>query len=161
MVKPTISHLIAAKRILRYVKGICNLGIQYSRNHKPFDQMIVGYSDSDWSGDKDDKKSTGAYVFMIGNATFSWSSKKESVVALSSCEAEYIADSMAAYQAQCINMLLIEKQLMEDEKMELRDSKSAIDLEKHPIAHGRSKHNETRFHFLRDQVNKGKLEVMH
>jgi len=59
-------------------------------------------------------------------------------------------------------MLLIEMQLMEDEKMELRvDSKSAIDLAKNPVAHGRSKHIETRFHFLRDQVNKGNLEVVH
>jgi len=59
-------------------------------------------------------------------------------------------------------MLLIEMQLIENEKMKLRvDRKSAIDLAKHPIAHGRSKHIETHFHFLRDQINKGKLEVMH
>jgi len=84
------------------------------------------------------------------------------MVALSSCEVEYIAASMAVCQAQWINMLLIEMQLMEDEKMELRvDSKSSIDLAKHPIAHGRSKHIETLFHFLRDQVNKGKMDVVH
>jgi len=99
---------------------------------------------------------------MIGNVAFSWSSKKESVVALSSCEAEYIAASMTTCQAQWINMLLMELQLMKDEKMELRiDSKSAIDLAKHPVAHGRSKHIGTKFHFLRDPVNKGKLEVRH
>jgi len=162
MVKPTTSHLIAVKRILRYVKGTCNLGIQYSRDQKPFDQKIVGYSDLDWSGDKDDMKSTAAYVFMIGNVAFSWSSKKESVVALSSCEAEYIGVSMAACQAQRINMLLIEMQLTENEKIEIRvDSKSTNYLAKNPDAHGRSKHIETRFHFLRDRVNKGKLEVMH
>lgn len=99
---------------------------------------------------------------MIGNAAFSWSSKKESVFALSSCEAEYITASMTVCQAQWINMLLMELQLMKDEKMELIiDSKSAIDLAKHPIAHGKSKNNETKFHFLRDQVNNGKLEVKH
>ena len=64
MVKPTTSHLVAAKRILRYVMGTSNYGIQYSKNQS------VGYSDSDWSGDKDDRKSTAAYVFMIGNAAF-------------------------------------------------------------------------------------------
>ena len=96
---------------------------------------------------------------MLGNAAFSWSSKKESVVALSSCEAEYIAASMTTCQAQWINMLLMELQLVKDEKMELIiNSKSAIDLAKHPVAHGRSKHIETKFHFLRDQVNKGKLK---
>jgi hypothetical protein len=84
------------------------------------------------------------------------------VVALSSCEAEYIAASMTACQAQWINMLLMELQLVKDEKMELRvDSKFAIDLARHPVAHGRSKHIETKFHFLRHQVNKGKLEVKH
>jgi len=82
MVKPTTSHLVTAKRILRYVKGTSSYGIQYSKNQSG---ELVGYSYSDWSGDKDDKKSTAAYVFMIGNAAFSWSSKKESMVALSSC----------------------------------------------------------------------------
>ena len=98
---------------------------------------------------------------MIGNVAFLWSSKKESVVALSSCEAEYIVASMAACQPKWINMILIEMQLMEDEKMELEvNSKSAIDFGKHLVAHGRSKHIETCFHFLRDQVNKGNLEVV-
>jgi len=97
---------------------------------------------------------------MIGNAAFSWSSKKESVVALSSYEVEYIAASMTACQAQLINILLMELQLVKDEKMELKiDSRSAIDLAKHPVAHGRSKNIETKFHFQRDQVNNGKLEV--
>jgi len=154
MVKPTTSHLVAAKRIMRYVKGTSSYDIQYSKNQS---DELIGYSDSDWSGDKDDMKSTAAYVFMFGNADFSWSSKKESVVALSSCEAEYIAASMTACQAQRINMLLMELQLVKDEKMKLRiDSKSAIDLAKHPVAHGRSKHIETKFHFLRGQVNDGK-----
>jgi len=105
MVKPTTSHLVATKRILRYVKGTSNHGIQYSKNQSG---ELIGYSDSDWSGDKDDRKSIATYVFMIENASFSWSSKKESVVALSSCEAEYIAASMTACQAQWINMLLME-----------------------------------------------------
>ena len=157
MVKPTTSHLVAAKRIMRYVKGTSSYDIQYSKNQSG---ELIGYSDYDWSGDKDDKKSIVAYVFMIGNAAFSWSSKKESIVALSSCEADYIAASMTACQAQWINMLLMELKLIKNEKMELRiDSKSAIDLAKHLVAHGRSKHIETKFHFLRDQVNNGKLEV--
>jgi len=159
MVKPTTSHLVVAKRILRFVQGTSSYGIQYSKNQS---DELAGYSDSDRSGDKDDRKSTVAYVFMIGNAAFSWSSKKESVVALSSCEVEYIAASMTTCQAQWINLLLMELQLVKDEKMELRiDSKSAIDLAKHPVAHDKSKHIETKFHFLRDQVNNGKFEVKH
>jgi len=157
MVKPTTSHLVVTKRILRHVKGTNSYGIQYSKSQSG---ELLGCSDSDWSSDKDDRKSTATYVFMIGNVAFSWSCKKESVVALSSCEAEYIAASMTTCQAQWINMLLLELQLVKDEKMKLRiDSKSAIDLAKHPVAHGRSKHIETKFHFLRDQVNNGKLEI--
>ena len=118
------------------MKGTSSYGIQYSKNQS---DELIGYSDSDWSRDKDDRKSTASYVFMFGNAAFSWSFKKEPVVALSSCEAEYIAASMTACQARWINMLLMELQLVKDEKMELRiDSKSAINLAKHPVAHGRS-----------------------
>jgi len=99
---------------------------------------------------------------MIGNAAFSWSFKKESMVALSSYEVEYIATSMTTCQAQLINMLLMELQLVKDEKMELRiDSRSAIDLAKHPVAHGKSKNIETKFHFQINQLNNGKLEVKH
>jgi len=160
MVKPTTSHMIAAKIVFRYVKGTYNNGIQYSKNQNDQAYDLIGYSDSDWSGDKDDRKNTYAYVFMIGNPAFSWSSKKESVVALSSCEVEFIAASMEACQAQWINMLLVQLKLKENEKMELTvDSKSAIDLTNHLVAHGRSEHIETKFHFLRDQVNKGKLKV--
>jgi len=69
---------------------------------------------------------------------------------------------MTACQAQWINMLLMELQLVKDEKMELKiDSKSPRDLAKHPVAHGRSKHIETKFYFLRGQVNNGKLEIKH
>lgn len=98
--KPTTSHLIATNRILRYVKGTFNYGIQYSRNQNSLYQLKIGYSDSDWSGDKYDRKNIVVYVFMIGNTAFSWSSNKESVVSLSSCGAEYIEASMAACQAQ-------------------------------------------------------------
>ena len=162
MEKPMTSHLVAAKRILRYVKGTEGLGILYRTGIDTPDAELYGYSDSDWSGDVNDRKSTAAYVFMYGNAPFSWCSKKQAVVALSSCEAEYIAASMAACQAQWLCMLMQELGLKSDDKVRIMlDSKSAIDLAKHPVAHGRSKHIETRYHFLRDQVNNDKLELLH
>lgn len=86
----------------------------------------------------------------------------EAIVALSSCEAEYIAASMDVRQSQWITMFLLEMNLKEEEKMEfLIDRKSAIDWAKHPVTYGRSKHNETCFHFLRDQVNKDKMHIKH
>ena len=79
-------------------------------------------------------------------------------MALSSCEAEYVAASYAACQAAWIEMLLEELKIMEPKKIKLFvDNKSAINLANHPMSHGRSKHIERRYHFLRDQVNKGKL----
>lgn len=83
-------------------------------------------------------------------------------MALSLCEDEYVVASYAVCQAVWIEMLLEELKIMEPKKMRLFvDNKSAIDLGNHPMCHGRSKHLERRYHFLRDQVNKGKLEHEH
>lgn len=83
-------------------------------------------------------------------------------MALSSYEAEYIAASLGACQALWLESLIDEMKLQNPKPMKLLiDNKSTINLAKHPVAHGRSKHIETRFHFLRDQVNKGKLELEH
>ena len=123
---------------------------------------LTGYSDSDWCGDKNDRKSTAGYIFFYGGAPISWSSTKEPVVALSSCEAEYIAASEAACQAVWLDALIKELQLEKSGKVKLLvDNKSAIDLAKHPASHGRSKHIETKFHFLREQVNNEKLKIEH
>jgi len=95
---------------------------------------------------------------MCGGVPISWCSKKESIVALSSCEAEYITASMSACQDVWLNTLMQEIKVKNSREVKLFvDNKSAINLAKHLVAHGRSKHIETRFHFLRDQVNKGKL----
>jgi hypothetical protein len=90
----------------------------------------------------------------------SWCSKKQSVIALSSCEAEYVAGSLAACQANWLQSLLSEINIIADTTVVLKiDNKSAINLAKNPVSHGKSKHIETRFHFLRDQVTKGKLKL--
>ena len=99
MEKPKTPHFLAAKRILRYVKGTLDLGILYPYSQKNIEGEVFGYSDSDWCGDKDDRKSTTGYVFKFGTSPISWCSKKQSVVALSTCEAEYIAAAMPACQA--------------------------------------------------------------
>jgi hypothetical protein len=97
---------------------------------------------------------------MLGGALICWSSKKQGIVALSSCEAEYVAASYAACQAVWIEMLLKELLINNAVKVKLLvDNKSAIDLANHPMSHGRSKHIERRYHFLRDQVNRENLEL--
>ncbi|CAH9104519.1 unnamed protein product, partial [Cuscuta europaea] len=160
MEKPKTSHLIAAKRILRYIKGTSDFGILLPNSVKNKEELVNGYADSDWAGDLTDRRSTSGYVFRIGDAPVSWCSKKQPVVALSSCEAEYISGAFAACQAQWLDSLLREMQIETNTTTVLKlDNKSAINLAKNPVAHARSKHIETRFHFLRDQVNKGKLNL--
>ena len=85
--KPTKEHWTAVKRILRYLKGTSNLGLLYSSTTS---SEIVGYSDADWAGDVGDRKSTSGYVFMLSGAAISWKSNKQTCVALSTAEAEYV-----------------------------------------------------------------------
>lgn len=104
-----------------------------------------------------ENKSTSGYIVCIGHALVSWCSKRQPVVALSSCEVEYIAACYAACQAKWLGSLLKEIQVRSELPIELKiDKKSTINLAKNPVAHDRGKHIKTCFHFLRDQVNKGK-----
>ncbi|GAU50018.1 hypothetical protein TSUD_331710 [Trifolium subterraneum] len=161
MEKPKMSHLSAAKRILRYIKGTMDYGIVLNKPDKKSIELI-GYTDSNWCGDKDDRKSTAGYVFMYGGAPISWCSRKEPVVALSTCEAEYIAASLSACQGVWLSNLIDEISNVKCDSVILKvDNMSAINLAKNPIAHGRSKHIELRFHYLREQVGNGKLKVEH
>ena len=88
MENPSVEHLKTAKRVMRYVKGTLNCGLKYKRSNV-FE--LIGYSDSDYAGDHVDQKSTSGSVFFLGKNLITWSSQKQKIVALSSCEAEYIA----------------------------------------------------------------------
>jgi hypothetical protein len=88
MVKPHESHWNAAKEVLRYLKGTLNYGIKYI---DAYDVELTGYSDSDWAGNLDDRRSTTVYAFNIGSRVVSWSSKKKPIVSLSSIEVGYKA----------------------------------------------------------------------
>lgn len=124
--------------------------------------MWQGYRDSDMAGDIDDRKSTTGVIFYLGSSPVSWVSQKQKIVALSSCEAEFIAATSAACQGIWLSRLLAELLGREPEKVELRiDNQSAIQLCKNPVFHDRSKHIETRFHFVRNCVEEGKISVNH
>ncbi|GAU47720.1 hypothetical protein TSUD_285070 [Trifolium subterraneum] len=160
MDKPKSSHLIAVKRILRYVKGTIDYGVFFPANDRKNECKLMGYTDSNWCGDVEDRKSTAGYIFYFGEAPISWCSKKEPVVALSSCEAEYIAASLRTCQAIWLRNLIEEISLVKCNTVTLKvDNVSAINLAKNPIAHGRSKHIEMRFHYLREQVNNENLTL--
>jgi hypothetical protein len=122
-----------------------------------------GYSDSDLAGDIDDRKSTSGMVFYLGCNPISWCSQKQKVVALSSCEAEYIAASSAACQGLWLGRLLTDLMMKKEvEPIVLRiDNQSAIALCKNPVFHERTKHIEIRYHFIRDCVEAGSIDVQY
>lgn len=102
---PSTAHFGAAKRILRYIAGTVEYGLWYAKSK---DIKLIGYTDSDWASSHNDRKSISANVFSIGSGAVSWSSKKQSVVALSSTEAEYVAATTAACQVVWLRKLLNE-----------------------------------------------------
>ncbi|RDX80732.1 hypothetical protein CR513_38687, partial [Mucuna pruriens] len=150
MSSPTESHWFAAKRILRYLKGTTELGIYYKKGGNT---SVVAYFDSDFAGDIDDRRSTYGFVFLLGSGAVSWSSKKQPVVTLSTTEAEYIATASCACQCIWIQKVLKKLGLKEQKNTRiLCDNNSTIQLSKNPMFHGRSKHIDIKFHFLRDLV---------
>ncbi|XP_040967070.1 secreted RxLR effector protein 161-like [Gossypium hirsutum] len=98
-----VLHYQAAKRVLRYIKGTLNHGLLFSKAEK---LKLTGYIDSDWDGSKDDMKSTSGYAFILGSAMVCWSSKKQSLVAQSTAEAEYVAAASAVNQAIWLRKVL-------------------------------------------------------
>ena len=103
MSKPLQSHWVASKSILRYLCGTINYGILYTDTS---DVTLAGFSDSDWVANLDDRRSIMGYAFSIGSGVIAWSSKKQSTVALSSCEAEYQALCAATCEVIWLRRLL-------------------------------------------------------
>ncbi|KAB2636175.1 hypothetical protein D8674_026709 [Pyrus ussuriensis x Pyrus communis] len=159
MERPTEVHMQTAKRVLRYVKGTTDLGIFYKKGGT---EELIGYTDSDYAGDQDDRKSTSGYVFMVNMGAVSWSSKKQPVVTLSTTEAEFIAAASSACQVVWLRRIL--ESLNHEQRSPIVvycDNISTIKLSRNPVLHGRSKHIDVRFHFLRNLVKDEVLELVH
>lgn len=160
MDKPTEEHMTLCKRIMRYLKGTINHGLLYTSGHGRCE--LKGYSDSDWGGDLDTRRSTTGFLFSLGTTAFSWASKLQPIVALSSAEAEYIALASCASHASWLRQLLSEMHLEQKSPIELYvDNQSAIAIARNPVYHDRSKHIDVRFHFLRDLVGNGAVSLVH
>lgn len=150
----------AVKRILRYVKGTLETGLVYSQ--KNGNNELTGYSDSDHAGQVEDRRSTGGMVFYLNESLITWVSQKQRCVALSSCEAEFMAATAAACQSVWLRKLLqqVTNEIVGPMVLFL-DNKSAIDLAKNPVFHGRSKHIDVRYHFIRECIERGEIVVKH
>jgi hypothetical protein len=114
---------------------------------------LVGYSDNDWDKDLDERKSITRFVFFIGDTSFTWSSKKQSIITLSSCKAEHVAANSTVYHLIWLRNMLKCLEFPQENPTEIYiDNQSAIALAKNPVYHERSKHIDTRHHFIREHV---------
>lgn len=157
MSKPTRIQFTIAKCILRYLAGTLDYGIQYDRGANC---VLEGFSDSDWSGDLNDRKSTSGYVFSLRTRAVCWSSKKQKVVALSTTETEYMSLCLACCHGIWMRGILIDCGMQYDVPITMWcDSKSSIDIAKNPTLHGRTKHFDIKFHFIRDLVAKKEVNL--
>ena len=142
------------KRIFRYIKGTLDFGLKFEASHE--NQFnLHGYSDADWEGDLSTRKSTFGYIFRLGGATISWKSKRQTVVALSSTEAEYIALCLATQQVVWLRKLLSSIDFKQSEATVLyEDNQGTIALSKNPKSHSRTKHIDIKYHYVREAVDK-------
>jgi len=159
MEKPRQEHMAAVKHLLRYIAGTADFGLVYPKL-SGIDNSLTGYSDSDLGGDVNDRKSTTGIIFFLGTKAVAWQSQKQKVVALSSCEAEYIAAATAACEAVWLARLLAELVggAVLAPKLKV-DNKSAIASMKNPVHHDRSKHIDVKFHFIRECCDRKLIDV--
>jgi Reverse transcriptase (RNA-dependent DNA polymerase) len=151
MQNPGPEHWAAVVRILRYLQGTQNVGLKFFKSAEKVE--IHGYVDADYAGDYDSKKSTTG----CSSGAISWSSKKQSTVALSSTESEYMAATSASKEALWLRSFFGELGFGQKTTTVWSDNQSSIALMKNPVYHAKTKHIDIQFHFIRDLVASGAL----
>ncbi|GJS39130.1 putative ribonuclease H-like domain-containing protein [Tanacetum coccineum] len=156
-VTPKVSHLHAVKRIFRYLKHQPNLGLWYPKD-SPF--HLEAFSDSDYAGDNHDRRSTSGGCQYLGRRLVSWQCKKQTIVAISSTEAEYVAAASC-----CAQVLWMQNQLLDygfnfmNTEIHI-DNESTICIVKNPVFHSKTKHIQIRHHFIRDCYEQRLINVV-
>jgi len=176
---PVKSHYVAVKRILRYVKGtkgyklhlgqVNNNNIQANADNREYDNNgkqstelnLMGFSDANWGGDVDTRKSTTGYIFFLSGGVISWSSKRQATVALSSTEAEYMALTHTTKEAIWLRTLLAELGFNQNTTTIYEDNQSCMALAKNPVHHARTKHIDIQHHFVREKVELNDIELIY
>jgi hypothetical protein len=159
------SHQLQAKRVLRYLRGTSEISLSYVASDRGTD--LLGYTDSDWAGDRGDRKSTSGFVFLFCGGAISWKSKKQTIVALSTTEAEYIAASEASREAIWLQRLFDElapiAQLPPRTAPTLifADSTGCLAQIDNARHHERTKHVDIKYHFVRDTCERALIRFEH
>jgi len=162
-VNPGVAHWAAVKHLFRYLKGTLDYKLTYAPNPSaPSSSLFHTYSDADHGGCKDSGKSTGAYIVKIGTGAVSWRSKLQTIVARSTTEAEYIAASDAGSELLFLRNLFSELGQDVSSPFPLYiDNLSAVQVAKNPEHHGRLKHLDLKYLWLRDEVASNKVSIHH
>ena len=154
---PTTEHWTAVKRILRYVKGTLDYGLKIRKSSS---LCVSGFSDADWAGSLDDRRSTSGFCIFLGSNLISWSSRKQATVSRSSTEAEYKAMANATAEIIWIQILLKELRVSSPSAATLWcDNLGATYLSANPVFHARTKHIEVDYHFVRERVAQKLLNI--
>lgn len=164
--RPSSSHWEAALHVLRYVAGTTNLGIVYTNcdsiaitGQKSFERP-TSLCDDDWAGDLSTRRSTTGYIFVLAGGAVSWRSRLQPTVALSSTEAEYRAVTEAGQELMWLrNMMKIFGYSDPNPTILQSDNMGAIHLTSKSIFHARTKHIEIHYHWIREAVKRGDLQV--
>ncbi|KAE9018981.1 hypothetical protein PR001_g13989 [Phytophthora rubi] len=158
---PTSKHVGAVKRVLRYLAGTLDYGITYERQHNAARTVVLeGYCDSDWANDAETRKSTTGFVFTLAGGAISWMSRRQSIVALSTAEAEYVAACEATMEAVAESNIL--QEILPKRAVKLRigiDNQAAHTMATNPTYSRRTRHIELRWHYVREQVEKGAVKM--
>ena len=156
---PRESHLAALNLLLRYVRGTVGFGLVLHRS--PSAELVV-YTDADWAGYQDTRRSTSGYAVFLGGNLVSWSSKRQLVVSRSSDEAEYRAVANGVAEASWLRQLLAELHSpLAKSTLVYCDNVSVVYLSTNPVQHQRMKHVEIDLHFVRDRVAVSDVRVLH
>lgn len=160
LAKPTVQDLVAAKHVLRYLKGTSHYELCFKKSDEAL--SLTAFSDSDWASSVEDRRSTTGYCFSLTKQgpAISWKSKKQPTVALSTCEAEYIGLANTTQES------LYLMQLMNDLDSNVYncttiygDNQGAIALSKNPVHRSRCKHIDVKYHFIRDVLKAGRINI--
>jgi Reverse transcriptase (RNA-dependent DNA polymerase)/gag-polypeptide of LTR copia-type len=161
MSKPTRQHWELGKRVLRYLAGSADVGLVYGAKPQA-GKELVGYSDADWAGDATTRRSRTGYVFMLNGAAVSWRSQRQQTVALSTAEAEYMALTAAIQEAVYLRQLLTDLgEKPAGATVINEDNQGCIALSRNSMTVGRSKHIDIKYHFSREKVESGEVDVQY
>lgn len=163
LTNPGMPHWKALKHLLRYLKGTTKVAITY-RHVEPSMFRLQGYSDSDWASDSDDRKSVSGQCFVLApnGPLISWQSKKQACIALSTCEAEYVALSHASQELIFLRGIISDLgEIFTATPIIYCDNQGTVALATSAISNKRSKHIDIRHHFIRNLIDTHQLKVIY